>query len=158
MPGKKWPEDKKRQVLEAYALSGVYQAVSEECGVHPTTVARWCKANSEEIERLRARNSKIAEEAIKQSLEERMAEIAAFGKEMREQAQFLLRGGRGKVTIAGIASLARAGVEIELRALGEPSEILELRGKALDELLERELEKLTPAREEGVADGSSKDS
>ena len=155
MPGKRWPEEKKRQVLEAYALSGNYSAVSYECGVPLRTVCRWCKANPEEIERLRRRNGEIAEEAIKQSLEERMSDIAAFGLEIREKARQLLRGRMTKLSPGGVASLARAGVEIELRALGEPSEILELRGRILDECIERELARLATPEEKGISNDPS---
>lgn len=156
MPGKRWPEEKKREVLEAYALSGNYSAVSYECGVPLRTVCRWCKANPEEIERLRGRNREIAEEAIKQSLEERMADIAEFGLEIREKARQLLRGRMEKLSPGGVASLARAGVEIELKGLGQPEAmILELRGAMLDAAIERELARLSTPEEKGVSNDPS---
>lgn len=155
MPGKMYPDSKKREALEAFALSGNYTAAAYECGVDRRTVSRWVKAAPEEIERLRARNGEIAEAAIKETLQERMADIAAFGVEIQEKARQLLRGRMEKLSPGGVASLARAGVEIELRALGEPSEILELRGKALDQLLERELARLATAEEAGVTSDHS---
>jgi|GEM_PF-5508125 len=156
MAGKGWPESKKREVIEAYALSGNYAAVGRETGVPRTTVKRWCVENASKIEEIRGRNYEIAEEAIKQSLEERMEDIAAFGLEIREKARQLLRGRMEKLSPGGVASLARVGVEIELKGLGQPEAmILELRGAMLDAAIERELARLVTPGEKGVSDDGS---
>jgi len=157
MAGKAWAELKKREVLEAYALSENYAAVSRETGVPVSSVSRWCKENAAEIERIKKRNKEIAEKAIEEGLEERMGEIARLGRDLRAKVRQLLPKVR-RATPSGVATLARAAVDIELRGLGRPSEILELRGRVLDECIERELARLAAAGEERVLDATSKGS
>lgn len=150
MRGTKWGDDKVTEALESFALTGNISATSKEICVPKSTVARWLKENREKIEQLKERNAEIRRRAVEDSLEERMAEIADFGKELREKARELLPNLR-RATPSGVASLGRAAVEIELRGLGKPTEITELRGRLLDEAIERELEKLARAKEERVS-------
>lgn len=154
--GKQWPEEKKQEVLEAYALAGNYADVARQTGVPWSTCKRWIMQNPLKVEAIKVRNEQIAEKAIKQNLEERMGEIAGFGKELREKAHELLDMIR-HISPSGLAALAKAGVDIELRGLGKPSEILELRGKALDEAIERELERTSRLREETLAPDAGPD-
>lgn len=157
MAGKEWGSEKRRVVLEAFALSGNYAEVSRACGVPPSTVARWCKGSRAEIEEITDRNRLIAERAIQESLEARMEEIAAFGQELRQKALELLPNLR-RATPSGVAALGRAAVEIELKGLGKPTDTIELRGKLLDEAIERELAKLAAAAEERVSDATGEGS
>lgn len=155
MRGKQWPRSKQIEVFESYALSESLAVTSRETGVPKSTVKRWVEQEKEEIDRIRARNHQVAERAIAGTLEERMKEIADFGEELRERARELLGRRVVKVTPGGIASLARAGVEIELRGLGKPTESIELRGRLLDEAIERELARLITPGEKGAFDDSS---
>lgn len=149
---KVWPDEKKREVLLSFALSGNCAEVSRECGVPASTVKRWVKQNPSEIERIRKQTNEVRERVIEEGLEERMGEIARLGRDLRAKVRQLLPKVR-RATPSGIATLARAAVEIELKALGKPSEILELRGRWLDAAIERELERLQRAGEEAVPSG-----
>lgn len=150
MRGKQWPKSKQIEVFESYALSESLAVTSRESGVAKSTVKRWVERNSEQVEAIRKRNQEIANRAIAESLETRMREIAEFGRDIRLKALELLPNLR-RATPSGVAALGRAAVEIEFKGLGRPSEVLELRGKVIDEAIERELEKLARAKEEELS-------
>lgn len=150
MKGSRWSDEKLTEALEQFALSGNIRATSKQVSVPESTIRRWLEQHAKRVEAIKRRNAEIGQRAIEESLEQRMAEIAEFGRDIRLKALELLPNLR-RATPSGVAALGRAAVEIEFKGLGRPSEVLELRGKVIDEAIERELEKLARAKEEAVS-------
>ena len=118
MRGTKWSDDKVREALEGFALTGNIAATSREVCVPKSTVARWVSENAAEIERIRERNARIREQAIEQSVEEMARRHSQLGQRMQQRGEALLAQIR-RPTAGAVATLIGRGVDIERLSSGQ---------------------------------------
>lgn len=137
MRGKRWPQQKQKQALESYALSGSLAETSREVGVPKSTLSRWTKKRHAELKRIRERNRRIQEQAMERSVEEMARRHSALGQRMQEAGEALLDNIR-RPTAGAVASLIGRGVEIELLASGQPTERHEVLERIMQFLREEE--------------------
>lgn len=151
MAGKQWPECKRKQVLESYALSGNLSETSREAGVPKSTIKRWVTQGSREVERMRRRNEEVGTRVIEESLEAVLKRHAELARAMQSKALEEL-GKVRRTTATGVASLAEKGVKIERLALGVPAETVEVKGRMLDDAIEALISRLATEEKSEVSD------
>ena len=137
-----------------------YTKVAQQLHKSRTLIGRWARRWNWQ-NRVKAWDDHCDEIRRGVELQETIKEMTRrhieAGRQLEQKGLQLLSTVR-RATAQGAARLVTAGVDIQRLARGAPTESVELRGRLLDEAIERELAKLAAAAEERVSDATGQGS